>query len=59
MLKATSHSMALQKHFKDKVILQEGEQSKYFYIVKRGEIELCKRTRKGNENKVPHENLIG
>ena len=51
--------MALQKHFKDKVILQEGEQSKYFYIVKRGEIELCKRTRKGNENKVPHENLIG
>ena len=50
--------MALQKHFKDKVILQEGQQSKYFFIVKSGEVELCKRVRKGNENRAPNETLM-
>lgn len=47
-------SIHLKKFYKEKVVLSEGENSKYFYLVKEGELELSKRIIKESFNKRKH-----
>ena len=58
MLLATRHAMAPRTFYRDKVVLHEGQETQYFYIVRSGEVELSKKVRKGHANKAPPEPYI-
>lgn len=51
-------SVTLQKLYKEKLVLQEDEVSKYFYLIKDGEFELTKKLVKLPVNKMKREAFI-